>query len=67
MMSDCDPEGQIFYLSLTPMINYFSCIKGKRKIQGMPQSQAVVPPRHQEKEETEKTKQAKIEQTYEKH
>ena len=26
MMSDCDPEGQIFYLSLTPMIDSFSCI-----------------------------------------
>ena len=41
--------------------------KGKRKVQGMPQSQTAVLPRHQEKEETDKTKQAQIEQTYEKH
>ena len=33
----------------------------------MPQSQTSALPRHQEEEETDKTKQAKIEQTYEKH
>ena len=33
----------------------------------MPQSQTVALPRHQEKEQTDKTKQAQIEQTYEKH
>ena len=38
---------------------------GKRKIQGMPQTAAL--PRHQEEEETDKTKQAQIEQMYEKH
>ena len=31
----------------------------------MPQSQAAALPRHQEEEETDKTKQAQIEQTYE--
>ena len=41
--------------------------KSKRKIQGVPQSQAAALPRHQEEEETDKTKQAQIEQTYEKH
>ena len=38
-----------------------------RKVQGVPQSQAAVLPRHQEEDETDKTKQAQIEQTYEKH
>ena len=33
----------------------------------MPQLQADAFPRHQEEEETDKTKQAQIEQTYEKH
>ena len=37
--------------------------KGKRKV---PQSQAVILPRHQEEEETDKIKQAQIEQTYKK-
>ena len=41
--------------------------KSKRKVQGVPQSQAAALPRHQEEEETDKTKQAQIEQTYEKH
>ena len=41
--------------------------KGKRKVQGVPQSQTAVLPRHQEEEETDKSKQAQIEQTYEKH
>ena len=47
-----------------------SCIvvkKGKRKVQGVPQSQTAAPPRPQEEEETDKSKQAQIEQTYEKH
>ena len=39
---------------------------GKRKVQGVPQLQAAGHPRHQEDEETDKTKQAQIEQTYEK-
>ena len=41
--------------------------KSKRKIQGVPQSQTTALPRHQEEEETDKFKQAQIEQTYEKH
>ena len=39
--------------------------KGKRKVQGVPQSQSAALPRHQEEEETDKSKQAQIEQTYE--
>ena len=39
--------------------------KGKRKVQRVPQSQAL--PRPQEEEETDKSKQAQMEQTYEKH
>ena len=41
--------------------------KGKRKVQGVPQSQTAALPRHQEEEETDKSKQAQTEQTYEKH
>ena len=41
--------------------------KGKRKVQGPPQSQTAALPRHQEAEETDKTKEVQIEQTYEKH
>ena len=41
--------------------------KGKRKVPGVPQSQTAALLRHQEEEETDKTKQAQIEQTYEKH
>ena len=33
----------------------------------MPQSQTAALPTHQEEKETDKTKQAQIEQTYEKH
>ena len=39
--------------------------KGKRKVQGVPQSQTLPTP--QEEEETDKSKQTQIEQTYEKH
>ena len=35
---------------------------GKRKVQGVPQSQTAALPRHQEEEETDKSKQAQIEQ-----
>ena len=45
----------------------YSSKTGQRKVQGVPQSQAAALPRHQEEEETDKTKQAQIEQTYEKH
>ena len=41
--------------------------KGKRKVKGLPQSQTAALLRHQEEEETDKIKQAQIEQTYEKH
>ena len=41
--------------------------KGMRKVQGVPQSQAAAHPRYEEEEETDKTKQAQIEQTHEKH
>ena len=39
--------------------------KYQRKVQGVPQSQTAALPRHQEEEETNKTKQAQIEQTHE--
>ena len=35
--------------------------KSKRKVQGVPQSQTAALPRHQEEEETDKSKQAQIE------
>ena len=41
--------------------------KGKRKVQAVLQSQTAALPRQQEEEETDKTKQAQIDQTYEKH
>ena len=40
--------------------------KGKRKVQGVPQSQAAALPTHQEEGETDKTKQVQIVQTSEK-
>ena len=41
--------------------------KGKRKVQGVPQSQTAALPRPQEEEKTDKSKQAQTKQTYEKH
>ena len=41
--------------------------KGKRNVQGVPHSQTAALPRPQEEEETDKSKQAQTEQTYEKH
>ena len=41
--------------------------KSKRKVQGVPQSQTAALPRPREEEETDKSKQAQIKQTYEKH
>ena len=41
--------------------------KGKRKVQGVPQSQTAALPRPHEEEETDKFKQVQTEQTYEKH
>ena len=49
------------------MLSFLTCKKGKRKVKGVPQSQAAVLLRHEEEEETDKIKQAQIEQTYEKH
>ena len=43
------------------------CIKGKRKVHGVPQSQTAALPKHQEEEEIDKSKQAQIDQTYDKH
>ena len=52
----------------TTSLEYWSkSKKGKRKVQGVPQSQTEALPRHQEEEETDKSLQAQIEQTYEKH
>ena len=51
-----------------PVLDLKLCIKkGKRKVQGMQQSQTAALPRSQEEEETDKCKQAQTEQTYEKH
>ena len=41
--------------------------KGKKKVQGVPQSQTAALPRPQEEEETDKSKQTQTEQTNEKH
>ena len=49
----------------SPILNITK--KGKRKVQGVPQSQTTALPRPQEEEETDKSKQAQTEQTYEKH
>ena len=49
----------------------YSCFhdekKGRRKVKGVPQSESAAFPRPQEEKETDKSKQAQIEQTYEKH
>ena len=57
------------YLNVETKHNFcINCKKwDKRKVQGMPQSQTAALPINQEEEETDKTKQAQIEQTYEKH
>ena len=58
------------YTEIGPVVSdkkIFLKKKGKRKVQGVPQSQTAALPRHQEEEETDKTKQAQIEQTYKKH
>ena len=60
------------YIVILPIIGQVDlkekCIKkGKRKVGGVPQSQTAALPRPQEEEETDKSKQAQTEQTYEKH
>ena len=49
------------------LLTYETYKKGKRKVQGVPQSQTAALPWPQEEEETDKSKQAQTEQTYEKH
>ena len=55
-----------FWISVV-LCSSFVIKKGKRKVQGVPQSQTAALPRPQEEEETDKSKQAQTEQTYEKH
>ena len=57
-------EGQLLWKLFLPSS---TSKKGKRKVQGVPQSQTAALPRPQEEEETHKSKQAQTEQTYEKH
>ena len=52
---------------LTELQLHFCKKKGKRQVQGVPQPQTAALPWPQEEEETDKSKQAQIEQTYEKH
>ena len=50
------------------MFSWWSSNYAKKiKVQAVPQSQTAAPPRPQEEEETDKSKQAQTEQTYEKH
>ena len=42
----------------SPCTSYRRAKKGKKQVQGVPQSQTAALPRHQEEEETDKTKQA---------
>ena len=63
-----EDQFQLHINMLEIMAIHFTLIKkGKRKVQGVPQSQTVALPRPQEEEETDKSKQAQTEQTYEKH
>ena len=57
----------LFHHSSLTVSKCFNVKKGKRKVQGVPQSQTAALPRHQEEEETDTSKQAQIKQTYEKH
>ena len=71
MLTNLLEEDKVFMLNLH-CIHYISKLdgafkKGKRKVQGVPQSQTEALPRPQEEEETDKSKQAQTEQTYEKH
>ena len=50
----------IFLLSFTRV-----CTRGKRKVQGVPQSQTTALPRPQKEEKIDKSKQAQTKQTYE--
>ena len=67
-MKKIDLENKTFYsLNLSSKCFVLWQKKGKRKVQGVPQSQTAALPRPQEEEETDKSKQAQTEQTYEKH
>ena len=64
--------GKIIFLDSEAYTIFHTCSKiltkkGKRKVQGVPQSQTAALPRPQEEEETNKSKQAQIEQKYKKH
>ena len=56
----------LVYLFCSLLVYLFCEKKSKRKVHEVPQSQTAALPRHQEEEETDKSKQAQIEQTYEK-
>ena len=60
-------SGHIFNLPEISSMSTLSAKKGKRQFQVVPQSQTAALPRPQEEEETDKSKQAQTEQTYEKH
>ena len=67
LWSPCRGRGSwLCYFSLVcGMCSHYE--KSKRKVQRVPQSQTAALPRPQEEEETDKSKQAQTEQTYEKH
>ena len=60
-------EKHLRIISMCYMVCCKNIKKGKRKVQGVPQSQTAALPRPQEEEKTDKSKQAQTEQTYEKH
>ena len=72
-LKTCSPYRGNSFASIVMKLHQNVCLvilvknKGKRKVQGVPQSQTAALPRPQEEEETDKSKQAQIEQTYEKH
>ena len=69
----CDSNFQPLYLQsdslLTALLGLVEDLLKKkvREVQGVPHSQTTALPRPQEEEETDKSKQAQTEQTYEKH
>ena len=54
-------------VSIPQCHNQIHVKKVREKVQGVPQSQTAALPRPQEEEETDKSKQAQTEQTYEEH
>ena len=66
-----ETEGMMCGIAIIYVCNWLTCCfgkkKGKKKVQGVPQSQTAALPTHQVEEETDKSKQAQIERTYEKH